>query len=602
MHLLRRIPYSFLLLVALTLAGVGLATNSSDNTVRPEQARANPAPTMLGNVAGSGDLTGVYDVVIGTISENFVHCIANLDENGSNVTGVLVCYGDVALALPPSTNVYLTKMDGIFGPPPPPPYAPARGMAVGTIVGNNVTAATCVTLDSIAVYLEVAFDKISLTGTANVYLGSGGQEVADCEAGTPQGDPVELSVTLTPRVDPDPDGLLDYDNDGCLDVDELDPDPFSGPWGGFDPYNPFDCDSDFNSIFYIESTLLSQTPGAPGMYLYCVADLQGTQMRPFCYLDSPSFVVNPAAVPLPNVGATNCPPAPPAYCGDGIILPGPPPPYAAVRTTTANSELTGSTGAGGFTGEGCFQFGGNLGYVRANFSSTSGQGTIDVWQSWPACPAPPAPASPETGLQCDNAANDDPGDDGFTNDGCPQVGTLAETGAQCANNTDDDATDAAETAAGRKINDGCSAQGINAPAIASAVVRAVEQGPSMDTDRDGCPDRSELSNNQLTGGRRDPLNRYDYFNPSKDGLNRIDDVVLVVHQYFIDDPLGSPDLNSQTDRTAIPGSNSWNLGPPNGLQRIDDILNIVKQYFHDCANYVTVLKPPWSEIETPAVP
>jgi hypothetical protein len=30
------------------------------------------------------------------------------------------------------------------------------------------------------------------------------------------------------------------------------------------------------------------------------------------------------------------------------------------------------------------------------------------------------------------------------------------------------------------------------------------------------------------------------------------------------------------------GPNAWNAGPPNGMQRVDDIVNILKQYFHDC--------------------
>jgi hypothetical protein len=113
-----------------------------------------------------------------------------------------------------------------------------------------------------------------------------------------------------------------------------------------------------------------------------------------------------------------------------------------------------------------------------------------------------------------------------------------------------------------------------------------------DSDGDGCPDEDELqtaSNSQVTGGRRDELNERDYFNPTGDGRNRIDDILLVLSQYFDDDDDANPGLppyepgyNPDTDRTLV-GPQAWNLGPPNGLQRIDDIVNVLNHYFHDCS-------------------
>ncbi len=117
---------------------------------------------------------------------------------------------------------------------------------------------------------------------------------------------------------------------------------------------------------------------------------------------------------------------------------------------------------------------------------------------------------------------------------------------------------------------------------ASGVINAAT-GAQSDFDLDGCPDVRELAvgvSAQNAGGNRDPKNPWDYFNPSHDGLNRVDDILLVLDQYFIDQ--GNPNYTMATDRTLV-GPNQWNLGPPNGLQRVDDILNIVKQYFHDCA-------------------
>jgi hypothetical protein len=105
----------------------------------------------------------------------------------------------------------------------------------------------------------------------------------------------------------------------------------------------------------------------------------------------------------------------------------------------------------------------------------------------------------------------------------------------------------------------------------------------IDTDADSCGDSREVQTapgSQMTGGLRSPLNQYDYFNPTHDGRNRIDDVVLVVGQYFKD--LGNPLYTAATDRV-FAGPMSWHLGAPDGRQRVDDILNAIRQYFHDCS-------------------
>jgi hypothetical protein len=117
----------------------------------------------------------------------------------------------------------------------------------------------------------------------------------------------------------------------------------------------------------------------------------------------------------------------------------------------------------------------------------------------------------------------------------------------------------------------------------SSVPYNVSSKPAPDSDGDGCSDPDEqqnLRNSETSGGRRDEANPHDYFNPSHDGENRVDDILLVIDQYFIDS--GNPNYNPDTDRTLV-GPLAWNLGPPNGLQRVDDILNQVKQYFHDCS-------------------
>jgi len=124
-----------------------------------------------------------------------------------------------------------------------------------------------------------------------------------------------------------------------------------------------------------------------------------------------------------------------------------------------------------------------------------------------------------------------------------------------------------------------------------------DQGPpksgyNSDWDKDGCLDWRELSTNVAQGGLRDPWNKFDYFEPTHDGLNRVGDILKVVTQFFVDDTDSNPGeppyaagYDPDTDRTAI-GPNAWNLGRPNGLQRVDDILASVKQFFHDCPSSI----------------
>lgn len=116
---------------------------------------------------------------------------------------------------------------------------------------------------------------------------------------------------------------------------------------------------------------------------------------------------------------------------------------------------------------------------------------------------------------------------------------------------------------------------------------------SGDADGDGCTNAAELQTavgSEASGGRRDHKNPWDYFNPTKDRQNRVDDILRVVRQYFQDQFLPSPpnppntpnpNYTTQTDRTFL-GPNGWNLGSPNGQQRVDDILHALNQYFHDC--------------------
>ncbi len=106
-----------------------------------------------------------------------------------------------------------------------------------------------------------------------------------------------------------------------------------------------------------------------------------------------------------------------------------------------------------------------------------------------------------------------------------------------------------------------------------------------DTDGDGCPDvreRQTAIGSELTGGRRDPNNPWDHFDPEKVNTPHIQsaaDIVIVVQHYGLN--AGDPGYSTAFDRTAL-GPNLWNLGPPDGLIRAADILAAVKQFGHNC--------------------
>ncbi len=101
-----------------------------------------------------------------------------------------------------------------------------------------------------------------------------------------------------------------------------------------------------------------------------------------------------------------------------------------------------------------------------------------------------------------------------------------------------------------------------------------------DLDGDDCWNSNERLGDELRGGDRDPTNPWDYFNPTHDGQNRIDDVLAVASHYGKN--TGDLAYSTEYDRTYV-GPNVWNLGPPNGQIRIDDVLAAVRQYNHDCA-------------------
>lgn len=586
----------------------------------PVDPGAYSGPECVKPVVGGGnaaDLSGVSDLIVdaGNPNIDIYHCMFRTDiDAGGDVKSAAHCFDNTGAlgtggkaepinSLPGegTTNGKVDVCDlasviggtgdsDCIGPPPPPPYAvtpPSKG--AGTYTGDNISINTCfadvgssvniiATTTITGAHAQLAATG-KQTGTTLIYSG---QTNAACDALAPTGTPGNLAFTIYPATNiavcqttgPGPDGdcvqapyrlkgdvlhgYPDWDQDGCDDSDELwQMKPGVATKCGDDPWNPFDVmTTDASGTYSLTAIAARQDVGVPGFYYDCQADINQSSKvltaKVACYIDSPLVVVNPKAVPAPNANATTCGvgAAPAQYCGDGIS--GAPPPGNTVGTYPTNARLFAKIGAKHteLTGvvdnvqnviklEGCFEsnidnapvskavgtkvsFTGNI-YVRAVINLHTGHGQVNLW----------------TGLS-----------NGLTN-------------AQCLTG--------ATTGAG----------GVIPVHIVRQAAKATPPA-GRDTDGDGCPNKRELSDTQGTGGLRDPLNHYDYMNPTKDGLNRVDDILAVVNQYFIDDPVGNPDMKSQTDRTAIPGANPWNLGPPNGLQRVDDILASVKQYFHDC--------------------
>ncbi|MEX1254220.1 MAG: flexitail domain-containing putative surface protein [Dehalococcoidia bacterium] len=135
-----------------------------------------------------------------------------------------------------------------------------------------------------------------------------------------------------------------------------------------------------------------------------------------------------------------------------------------------------------------------------------------------------------------------------------------------------------------------------------------------DTDSDGCLDGREVltqAGTQVSGGRRDPLYFWDYFDvptglpPTRDGAVSAGDVAGVVARFGSNDdapgtfdrgsdPLSAPQAPVQPsgaranyhpvyDRTGVtPGGETWDLLPPNGSITSGDLAAVVAQFGHSC--------------------
>ncbi len=104
----------------------------------------------------------------------------------------------------------------------------------------------------------------------------------------------------------------------------------------------------------------------------------------------------------------------------------------------------------------------------------------------------------------------------------------------------------------------------------------------QDTDEDGCSDGQEFGPFEATGGRRDPLNPWDFYDTNGDGIIDLSNDVFEVIQHYA--PTGAePEYDVQFDRGPSTGPNVWNMTAPDGVIDLsNDIFGVIQQYLHDC--------------------
>ena len=341
-----------------------------------------------------------------------------------------------------------------------------------------------------------------------------------------------------------------HDKDKCTDVEEL---LQSGPATcGDDPYNPHDSDENFNSVGNLLVTVCAPTGvcGAdwdkglgeiiPGAYFNCITDLQHNktdntlQAKVFCYTDSTTTQINPEAYP--------------GVFGDGIAGAGPPFPSTPATpggvwgdVADNQTKLTGTYDPvlHELKISGCFEDKDTqsaLGHVFADatIDSGTGQGTV-------------------------------------------QITILLDT---------------AECLAGPPFTTGVP--------FPTSIIEIVEQankggnGAGYDTDRDGCSDKEELTDNQILGGLRDPYKYWDFYDVDQNRQIALGDFLGVLARFgsagnaFVDPlttPPAAPAYHTRFDRGGQqPGTpeNGWNELPPNGQIALGDFLSLLRQFGHTC--------------------
>ncbi len=563
------------LIAAVAVVAFMAASGTGDSPTAQAAGKATltptpgPAPTPKPTPIDDA-LTGVYDIMIPGVAATeggSGTCVDGIDNDSDGYTDFndidchdksiglyacigrqehraddsvkmgVVCYVDNPLLDDPSNIMPDLPGEGddmVPGAPPPPPYGGTKAKSYGAVVAGDLNLTTCfeangtsgniiaVTSMPNAVAQQTAQGG-KTAGTLNLYTG---QSDASCAALTPSGTPLTLPIQATRadsgnspiRPGPEPGSSnSDYDADGCSDWDELDKADVDC---GDDPFNPYDGAT---AVLNLSGSYSLTAEAAEADY----DEGTGTPIPGAYYAcladmqEDPDNVLNAKVMCYIDIPGVPVNPEAGATSGDGLSGGMPPEPYADV-SSVGHTELTGVVDEtkGVMELAGCF----------ADDDGTGPLGAVYISTHWL---------------------------DINTMEGQVWIWIL-QPDPQCAGSP------------------------VGTPVLAKLTMtrQATKDGVERDTDGDGCSNKKELGNTPNAGGLRDPYNHWDYFNPTGDGLNRVDDILKVVGQYFKDYPAAN--YTRTTDRTAVIGANPWNLNKPNGQQRVDDILAAVKSYFHDC--------------------
>jgi hypothetical protein len=380
------------------------------------------------------------------------------------------------------------------------------------------------------------------------------------------------------------------------------------------------------------------------------APLTALHAKVLCYTDSPVFTVNPDMVVAPGAkGDLTCPNAPAGFCGDGSPGAAPPgcipngPPDTWCVQTANNPVPTPGTKAGHATSP---TKGGNL-PGGSNDPDLHCPASIGPFKSVV------IQCKPERWLYAGIAVVGGVPHAGSSDKQTNLTGTVSQNGTGpgggqiilegCFNPNNKSAPFAVPAYAqavfdfktghgytsvwlpagrGGTMTDALCKAGkpTTPPQIANAPVDLVRQACDApegltgvinqcqedtkywDNDGDGCIDARELSDSQAGGGMRDPSNQMDFFDPAKlDASHKHNaaDILAVqqafgIHEWVVNNPglvlKPNPNYDSNKDRTAINGSNPWNLGRGNGYVTAVDILAAQKSYGHNCPQTLPTTK------------
>ena len=116
----------------------------------------------------------------------------------------------------------------------------------------------------------------------------------------------------------------------------------------------------------------------------------------------------------------------------------------------------------------------------------------------------------------------------------------------------------------------------------------------LDDDNDGCTDEQELGPDETLGGRRNPSDFWDFFDPNRDSaITLLDFLAVLRHFGAVGDPSTiDPDAPepptgeywTSADRGGqAPGGDPWDELPANGTITLADFLSLLRQFSHTCA-------------------